>query len=203
MIELVGYALLTGVILSFGFGSVFFALIQSSLDHGYTKGVKMAAGVTVSDILLVFLALVGTSFLPKIPNFEKYFRIIGALLLIGLAIGQFKSFKLPEQVEGTKMMNFVYFFVKGFLLNILNPVNFLTWVAVSAGLKSYNFSFSEELIFFGIAMLTIFVVESLIAYYSGKLKSILNVKLMLRVKQVTGLIFICLAAKLLWDAFGL
>lgn len=202
MIELIGSALLTGAILSFGFGSVFFALIQSSLDYGFTKGVKMAAGVTVSDILLVFLALVGTSFLPQIPNFEKYFRIIGALLLIGLAIGQFKSFQLPKKVEGTKMMNFLYFFVKGFLLNIINPVNFLTWVAVSAGLKSYAFSFNEELLFFGIAIVTIFISESLIAYFSGRLKRVLNETLMLRVKQVTGIIFICLAAKLLWDALS-
>jgi L-lysine exporter family protein LysE/ArgO len=202
MLELIGSALLTGIVLSFGFGSVFFALIQSSLDYGFTKGVKMAAGVTVSDILLVFLALVGTSFLPQIPNFEKYFRIIGAILIIGLAIGQFKSFKLPEQVEGTKMMNFLYFFVKGFLLNILNPVNFLTWVAVSAGLKTYDISFERELLFFGIAIITIFVSESLIAYFSGRLKKVLNETLMLRIKQGTGLIFVCLAAKLLFDAFS-
>lgn len=203
MIQLIGSAIVTGVILSFGFGSVFFALIQSSLDHGYTKGIKMAAGVTISDVLLVFLALVGTSFLPQIPNFEKYFRIIGAMLLLGLAVGQFSSFKLPEKVESTKMMNFLYFFIKGFLLNILNPVNFLTWVAVSAGLKSYNFSFQEELLFFAIAMLTIFVSESLIAYFSDKLKRVLNEKLMLRIKQITGIIFIGLAFKLGYDAFAL
>lgn len=201
MLELIGYALLTGAILSFGFGSVFFALIQSSLDHGYTKGIKMAAGVTVSDIILVSFALLGTSFLPDIPNFEQYFRIVGAVLLVGLAIGQFKSFTLPQKVHGTKMMNFLYFFIKGFLLNIMNPVNFLTWVAVSAGLKTYNYSFKDELLFFGISIVTIFLVESLIAYFSGKLKVVLNEKLMLRIKQITGLIFIALAIRLVSDVF--
>ncbi|MFT7483267.1 MAG: L-lysine exporter family protein LysE/ArgO, partial [Oceanospirillaceae bacterium] len=93
MFELILFALVTGFVLSFGFGSVFFALIQTSIDHGYKAGRNIALGVAVGDVALVAIAILGTGFLPNIPNFENYVRIIAATLLFGLGISQFRKVK--------------------------------------------------------------------------------------------------------------
>lgn len=190
-----------GVILSFGFGSVFFALIQSSLEHGYKAGVKISLGVVFGDIIMVAIAYFGTTLLPQIPEFAVYSRIFGSLLLILLGIAQFRQSKPPTQVKDFKLARFFYFFGKGFLLNVINPVNFIAWVILSGTLKGYKYNHLEEIIFFSTCILMIFVVESLMAYFAHKIKNRLNDKTMRQIKMLTGLVFIGVGIKLIYDIF--
>jgi L-lysine exporter family protein LysE/ArgO len=188
-----------GVILSFGFGSVFFALIQNSLDYGYKAGIKISLGVVFGDILMVAIAYYGTSFLPKSPDFIFYSRLFGSLLLIGLGISQFRVSKPPSKIQDFKLARFFYFFGKGFLLNVINPVNFIAWVLLSSTLKGYHYSLLEEILFFSTCILMIFVIESLIAYFSYRVKEKLNEKTIQYIKYVTGMVFIGVGLKLIYD----
>ncbi|MFM9944465.1 MAG: LysE family transporter, partial [Bacteroidia bacterium] len=52
-----------GILLGFGFGTVFFALIQNSIKHGFKKGLDIAIGVVISDILIISLILFGSQYL--------------------------------------------------------------------------------------------------------------------------------------------
>ncbi|MEZ4902445.1 MAG: LysE family transporter [Spirosomataceae bacterium] len=61
------YGLFTGILLCLTFGTVFFALIQASIERGPRSGVQIALGVVVSDAFFVFTAIFGTSFLPNQP----------------------------------------------------------------------------------------------------------------------------------------
>lgn len=121
MLEPIILGFLSGIILSFGFGSVFFALVKDSLEYGYKAGVKISLGVVFGDILMVAVAYYGTSFLPKNPEFILYSRLFGSLLLIGLGISQFRKNKVPSKIQDFKIARFFYFFGKGFLLNVINP----------------------------------------------------------------------------------
>jgi L-lysine exporter family protein LysE/ArgO len=188
-----------GVILSFGFGSVFFALVKDSLEYGYKAGVKISLGVVFGDILMVAIAYYGTSFLPKNPDFIFYSRLIGSMLLIGLGISQFRKSKTPFKIQDFKLARFFYFFGKGFLLNVVNPVNFLAWVLLSSSLKNYHYDFYEEILFFSTCIFMILVVESLISYFSHRIKEKLNEKTIQYIKYVTGLVFIGVGLKLIYD----
>ncbi|MDP5120441.1 MAG: LysE family translocator [Spirosomaceae bacterium] len=203
MIDLIFLALLTGFVLSFGFGSVFFALIQTSVDYGYKAGRNIALGVAVGDILLVALAIFGTGFLPNIPNFENYVRIIAATLLFGLGISQFRKTKVKVATTAVKsnVKDLIYFISKGLVLNVVNPVNFLAWVLVSSTLKTYNYSLIEEVLFFSICIGTVFTTETLIAYFADKIRAKLSDRLMISIKYATGVIFIALGTKFLLDYF--
>ncbi len=199
MLELILYALLTGFILSFGFGSVFFSLIQNSLEYGFKSGIKMAVGVSLSDVILIFLAIAGTSFLPQIPYFEQTVRLAGILLLLGLAISQFRTKKESKRMQKSRTLNFLYFFVLGFLLNILNPMNLLTWVMVSGTLKSYHLSLNKELLFFGICIGAILMTESLISIFAYNMKIFLNENKLRTIRYISALIFFGIACRLAWD----
>lgn len=203
MIDLIFLALLTGFVLSFGFGSVFFALIQTSIDYGYKAGRNIALGVAVGDILLVALAIFGTVFLPNIPNFENYVRIIAATLLFGLGISQFRKTKVKVATTEVKsnVKDLIYFISKGLVLNVVNPVNFLAWVLVSSTLKTYNYSLIEEVLFFSICIGTVFTTETLIAYFADKVRAKLSDRLMIAIKYATGAIFLALGTKFLLDYF--
>ena len=78
-----------GVILGFGFGTVFFALIQNSIKHGFRKGLDIATGVVLSDILIISLILFGSQYLDEIDRYKDVIKYSGGILLIGLGIYQF------------------------------------------------------------------------------------------------------------------
>lgn len=201
MIELMFLAFGTGFLLSFGFGSVFFALIQSSIDYGFKAGRNLAFGVALSDVLLVTLALLGTGFLPDIPNFNFYARCVGVLLLLGLGVSQFSKVRISTSVIESGLKNKLYFIGKGGLLNVVNPVNFLAWVVVSTTLKTYKYTLEQEVLFFGICILTVFFTESFIAYFANKIKAKFSENIIKRTKYLTGSIFFGISIKLFIDIY--
>ena len=201
MLEAISLGFVTGVVLSFGFGSVFFALIQTSIDYGYMAGVKISLGVVFGDIIMIGIAFLGTSFLPDIPHFATISRVFGSLLLMGLGIAQFRNTKTPTSIQDFKLARFFYFFGKGFLLNVINPVNFISWMVVSATLKGYKYDVYDETAFFTTCVVMIFVMESGFAIFADKIKSRMNNNTIQRVKYFSGLVFIGIGMKLIYDIF--
>ncbi|MDZ7936650.1 MAG: LysE family transporter [Emticicia sp.] len=201
MLEAVVFGFITGLVLSFGFGSVFFALIQDSIKYGYKAGVKISLGVVFGDIIMVAIAFFGTSFLPDIPHFGLYSRIFGAFLLISLGLTQFRKPKAPSKIQDFKLARFFYFFGKGFLLNVINPVNFISWMLVSATLKGYKYDHLDEIIFFTTCIIMIFVVESAFAIFADRIKTKLNDNTTLYIKYASGLVFMGVGLKMVYDAY--
>jgi threonine/homoserine/homoserine lactone efflux protein len=201
MLEAISLGFFTGIVLSFGFGSVFFALIQNSIDYGYMAGVKISLGVIFGDIIMITIAYLGTSFLPDIPHFATYSRIFGSLLLVGLGVAQFSNTKPPTQIQDFKLARFFYFFGKGFLLNVINPVNFISWMVVSATLKGYKYDIYDETAFFSTCVVMIFVMESAFAIFSDKIKNRMTNLTIQRIKYVSGMVFIGIGMKLIYDIF--
>ena len=194
------YGFLSGILLSFGFGTVFFALVQSSIENGYKAGIKISFGVVFSDALMIAFALFGTTFLSNSEEYKYYIRIGGGILLIALGISQFMNQKAPTKIQDFKIARFFYFFGKGFLLNVINPVNFFSWVVLSASLKSQNYQIIEETIFFSASILAIFISESIMAIYAYKIGSKFSDSVILKIKYFTGISFILTALKLIYDA---
>jgi len=201
MLEAIALGFFTGVVLSFGFGSVFFALVQNSLDYGYMAGVKISLGVIFGDMIMIVVAYLGTSFLPDIPHFATYSRVFGSLLLVGLGVAQFSNTKPPTQIQDFKLARFFYFFGKGFLLNVINPVNFISWMVVSATLKGYKYDIYDETAFFTTCVIMIFVMESAFAIFADRIKSRLNNLTIQRIKYFSGMVFIGIGMKLIYDIF--
>ena len=199
MFEAISFGFISGLILSFGFGSVFFALVQDSIDNGYKAGMKMSLGVVFGDILIIVIAFLGTSFLPNFPNFGYYSRIIGSILLFGLGIAHFIKSNTTTKKRDFKLSRFFYFFGKGFLLNAINPVNFLSWMVISASLKSYKYDIYDEIAFFSTAIIMIFVVESAFAIFADKIRNKMSDKTMLYFKYFSGIVFIGVGLKMVYD----
>lgn len=202
MLEAITLGFFTGIFLSLGFGSVFFALIQDSIDYGYIAGIKISLGVVFGDIMMVGIAFLGTAFLPQIPNFSLYSRVFGAILLIILGLSQFRKRKINSKIQDFKIARFFYFFGKGFLLNVINPMNFIAWMITSATLKGYKYDFDEEIVFFVVCIFMIFVVESAIAYFSHQVKSRLKENVIDKIRYVTGTVFIGVGLKFVWDVIS-
>ncbi|WP_266365986.1 LysE family translocator [Tellurirhabdus rosea] len=200
MVEAFFYGLATGIPLCMTFGTVFFSLLQNSVDNGYRAGVKIALGVIVCDLVLIVCALFGTAFLPRVEGFEYYVTAVGVVFL--LAIGMANLFRGTPRLAypKTRFGNFVYYFSTGFLLNGLNPINFITWVALAAYLdKSLHYSLNERVVFLLASVLSIFLTESAIAVSAHKLKRFFTPRVAFWFNKTTGIVFIGIALQLAWS----
>lgn len=197
MLEALLYGAITGVLLSCTFGTVFFSLVQSSVDNGYRSGVKIALGVLVCDIVFVFFALFGTRHLPDFPDFDKWTAGIGAIFLLGLGIANLVREKPRLVYPKSRFGNFIYYFSTGFLLNGLNPVNFIAWATLATYVHTtLAYTFDQSLIFFGASVLTIFLSEALIAVFAHRFQHFFTDKVVFYFNKLTGIVFIGIAVRL-------
>jgi L-lysine exporter family protein LysE/ArgO len=202
-IEAVIYGFLWGFALCFTFGPAFFAIIQVSIEGSYKKGILMTLGVVFTDAVLMFFAIFGTSLIPDIPHFDQIMALLGAILL--LVMGSYSIFKnqKPIKYEATTVGSLLYFFMKGALLNILNPTNFLFVISTTAYLKAaLHFNINEIKLFYGSSLFATFIAEALISIYASKIKKKITPKTIKLINQIAGIVFVFVAIRMLWRHFG-
>jgi len=202
MIESLFYGILTGVALCLTFGTVFFSLVQNSVDNGYRTGIKIAFGVFISDVIFVFFAIFGTSLLPDIHNFQKWMAGAGVLFLLILGLSNLIKGQPKIAYPTSKLGNLVYYFTTGFLLNALNPVNFISWVTIASYIRStLHYGYNQVLLFFTASVIAVFFVECAIAVFAHKLKRIFTPKVVTIFNKVTGIVFILIACQIAYINF--
>ena len=202
MLEALLYGTLSGIALCLTFGTVFFSLVQNSVDNGFRTGVKIAFGVFVSDVIFVFFAIFGTTFLPDVTNFQKWIAVAGIVFLLVLGVNNFINGQPKIAYPKTRFGNLLYYFTTGFLLNALNPVNFITWVTIATYIRSnLNFHMGQVVTFFTASVIAVFVVECAIAFYANKLKRLFTPKVVLIFNRVTGAVFILIAGQIAYTTF--
>lgn len=198
MFQAITIGFTTGFLLSLTFGTVFFALVQSSIDNGYRSGIKIAFGVLISDAILILIALFGTSFLPDVPNAKNIISAVGGSILVILGLTNVIRHSPKVMYPQTRMGNILYYVGKGFLLNILNPINFFSWVTVTAyvrgGLQMTGFVMYT---FFFFSQLGILFAETLLSVFAHRLKRVINERTINLINKVTGGVFLVVGLRLL------
>ncbi len=196
------YGLVTGILLCLTFGTVFFSLVQNSVDNGYKSGIKIALGVVVCDAIFVFFSIFGTTLLPHIENFEKWMAGAGVVFLLVMGINNLIQNKPKIVYPKSKFGNFLYYFSTGFLLNGLNPVNFISWVTIATYVRStLNYDLPQISLFFSASLLAIFLTESGIALSAHRLKRIFTPRTVRIFNQVTGVVFVLIAGQIAYSSF--
>ena len=195
---------LLGVALCLTFGTVFFALIQNSVDNGFRSGMKIVFGVITGDILFVMAALVGTAFIPKVQGFETAMAVVGVLFLIAMGLVNILKGTPRLAYPKTSFGNFVYYFTTGFFLNALNPVNFVAWVAIVAYIRSHlHYTDAQQYGFMIAALVGVFATETALAYYANRLKRLFTPRVVRIFNRTTGVVFLLGAANItysrLWE----
>jgi L-lysine exporter family protein LysE/ArgO len=202
MLESLFYGTLTGIALCLTFGTVFFSLVQNSVDNGYKTGIKIAAGVFVCDLIFVFFAIFGTSLLPDIPDFKKWMAGAGVVFLLILGLSNLIKGQPKIAYPKTSLGNLLYYFTTGFLLNGLNPVNFISWVTIASYIRTnLHYNNNQVLLFFGASVIAVFLVECAIAVFAHRLKRVFTPKVVTIFNKVTGIVFILIACQIAYSNF--
>ena len=193
MLEVVTYGFLTGMVMSIMLGTVFFALVQNSIDYGFRTGVFISLGVISSDIILISLSWFNAELIPEGSKTDFIVRLCGAifLLLYGISNLLRKDRAAYPKTEKKQLLKFISM---GFLLNILNPGNYIGWLAVTTQLKTVaKYALSEATLYFGAALGAIFIMECLIAWGASFLKPYITDQFLKHVNRFIGVLFIAFA----------
>ncbi len=194
--------LATGFVLSMMLGTVFFALIRNSISFGYKTGIFIALGVILCDILFISLALASQPFAEFLGKYKNQISVGGGIVLMGMGLLMFfKSEPVMQEGKVFGQGSYWYYIGNGFLLNIVNPVNFFSWLGISSFLTiKYQYGINDKILFFSASLLSIFLAEFGIAFFASRLKRWISPKSLKRINQVSGLVFLGVGIKLV---FGL
>lgn len=179
-LDAVAFGLTLAVV--FGFGPVFFTLLQTSIDQGFRQAAWLAFGVMLNDLMIVSLCVLTSVQVVAEDDQEMLLFSLGAgivLILVGLYTfmkgrGRVVPAKggqaIPVREVRDPSRGIVYV-GKGFVLNVLNPFVWIFWfgaVAVTAG--NFDGDKPRTMLFFAVTLLTSFACDLLKAKGSTFLK---------------------------------
>ncbi len=184
------------------FGPAFFKLLHTSIQEGFKKGVLLAWGVFLSDLLVVALCIFGFADFMQNMAFQKMYSLLGAIVLFLLGIKAFKhqyrAFlkSYSERVPSSKGI------LNGFFLNLANPFTFILWFNVQGAVSlkyaeepNYLWLVSLNL---GVILLVIFLMDILKVYLSHLLGKKLNVRLFFTINKYFGVLLMVIGAVFLY-----
>ena len=171
-----------------------FTLMQTSIHRGMKSGIFLAFGIFLSDVSVVYLALLGALQLMNQKNNYLIAGIIGGIILIAFGIYTFlHKIHIDEnnkaiEVRGPGPITHI---LKGFFLNIMNPFVWFFWISAMVGVSS---TFGDDkhgiVIFFMGTLLTVFASDVLKVFISNKIKNHLKANILVRVNHFVGILLI-------------
>ena len=192
--------LVTGFILSIMIGPVFFVLLETSIRRGVKAALWMDFGVLISDLVYILIAYV---FYKEVEDLNaggddsSLLRIIGGVLFIGYGVFNFfkkvKERKFDAQsIPGSKTRDYIFLALKGFLLNIANPLVIFYWFSVmtigsedTGGTNSWGMFF-----FLSIIMITFFGIDVLKIIGAKRLRPLVTQRLLIGLNRLIGIVFV-------------
>jgi threonine/homoserine/homoserine lactone efflux protein len=198
-----------GFLLSVMIGPVFFVLLETSITKGVKSALAIDIGVLLSDILYVILASIFVDQIKSLGTGDNkiIFGFIGGSIFIGYGVynlfkkqSNLKNLENPEVLEltasiaATNSQTKDYFLLglKGFLLNLANPLVIFYWMSVlslAAQLTPIHSNFPWEFIFVGIVIITFFGIDVLKIIAAKKLRPLVTPNLLNALNRLIGVIF--------------
>ncbi len=191
-------ALIEGIILGFTLafmvGPAFFTLIQTSITRGMYAGFQFAVGITISDIMLIFLTSLGVTQIANSLKFQLLFGLIGSIVLISFGIYTFLKKVIihnPKDINiPIKNTHPAIYILKGFVLNFANPFVWIFWLTIAVTLNARSESLNNYIIFFIGTIATVLSTDILKCFISGKIKSFLSNRIMFILNRIVGILLI-------------
>lgn len=180
------------------FGPAFFKLIHTSIQDGFKKGVMLASGVFLSDLLVAILCILGVADFMQNPDFQKIYNLCAAVVLFLMGIKcfrhQYKAFlqSYSARVPSSKSV------LKGFWLNLVNPFTFILWFNVLgsisskyAGVVNYKLLLSVNLI---TILIVLFLMDVLKVFLSHLIGKKLNARIFFTINKYFGVLLMIIGS---------
>jgi len=188
-----------GLVLSVLIGPLLFALIQTSIEEGFRAGWTVGLGIWMSDLVFIAITYYGISLVAEITKWDGLgttLGIVGGIILILFGTGSLLS--KPPAIEnmGSKAIrhqSYVTLWLKGFLLNTINPFTFVFWLGVSGVVfTNRNPSETNALHFYGGLIGTLVITDTVKVALAKLIRRWLKPKYILWLRRISGIAFIAI-----------
>jgi len=199
MLEAMYKGFLLGLALCLGVGPAFFALIQTSLHHGVRSGIALAIGIFISDVTCVLLAYLGISQFIMNPANKTIVGLAGGIILVLFGVYIMLQKKTRNSFDDEKLdikaPNLILMALKGFFLNMLNPVVILLWITW-LGLVSSNKNFTHRHVlgFFATTLMIVLGTDLLKVLTADRIKKFIKPRLLVGINRLVGAIILTIGA---------
>ena len=186
MAFLAGY--IWGIAFIIFIGPVFFTLLKSSLENGFIAGLMVALGIFTSDLLCVVLLYgFGASHFFENAQHQSLMALAGSAILIGLGI----KYALNPSIESkpaprNNTLSILNHFIKGFLVNFVNPFVFVVWIGVIAFATTKYQLPPDRMYFLAGVLLMILTLDTLKALFAHRIKGFFKPDLLRWVYRAIG-----------------
>lgn len=201
--EIILNGIVSGIVLAFLIGPVFFTILQTSIERGFWSGVFVAIGVSFSDAIYILVAYLGLIQFMETGNFRRYLAYGGGivLLLFGLYYLMVKSRRLthynPDKIQPRSRFRLA---AKGFIINGLSPMVLFFWIAtVGVGTAQLGYTSSKDaFIFFASIVGTVFTTDCIKAKLADKLRLLITPQFIRVMNIVLGIVLVIFAGRLIF-----
>ena len=180
--------------LFFGFGPAFFALVQTGIHRGFSKGFILAIGVFLNDLTVVSISIVAAHAVMNNMHKHQLFGVAGGVILIifGLLTYRHKIVvNSNDEVVNISEPHAITYIIKGFLLNIANPFVWLFWPTVVLGVAAPFMNTTSDIILFFTGTLGVtFSSDVAKVYLATKIKGYITDKFLRLINKIAGIILI-------------
>ena len=203
LMEIILNGIFSGIVLAFLIGPVFFTILQTSIERGFSSGVFVAIGVSLSDALYIFISYFGLVQFMEADNFRHYLAYGGGivLLMFGLYYLLVKSRRLatfnPEHIQTRSRLRLMS---KGFIINGLSPMVLFFWIA-TVGVATTQLGYTsrnEVFLFFSSIVLTVFTTDVIKAKLADKLRVVMTARFIRLLNIVLGIVLVFFAGRLIF-----
>lgn len=191
---------LTGCVLSIMIGPVFFVLLETSIKRGVKAAIAFDLGVLLNDIVYIFIAYVFYNQVAELSQGENnsLVRIVGGILFCFYGLYNLIK-KIGENAVddifnlNVRKRDYLLLFVKGFLLNLANPLVVFYWFSVmTLGASSSNGpdDHSTMILYFTTILTTFFAIDFLKILGAKQLQPLVTHRRLLLLNRFIGIIFV-------------
>lgn len=201
--EVILNGVVSGIVLAFLIGPVFFTILQTSIEHGFWSGVFVAIGVSVSDSMYILVSFLGLIQLVDTPNFRHYMAYAGGAILMGFGLyyllvksRKLVNFKRQEDYTG----NWIKLAGKGFIINALSPMVLFFWLA-TVGVATSQFGYTtttKAFLYFASIVCTVFLTDVIKAKLADKLRLLITPLFVRIMNIILGIVLIAFASRLIF-----
>lgn len=198
ILDLLVKGIATGLLLSIMIGPAFFLLIETSIRKGIRAGLIFDAGVIMADIIYIFIAFLFVQQIEHLAHGDKnaLVRCIGGSLFLFYGFSVYRKkvedFSIKRnriQPQKIVIKDYGKYFVKGFLLNIANPLVVFYWFSIMAlghSGSSIPLSGINLFIFMIFVLGTFLTIDFFKIVGAKKLRPFITVKLLKSLNKIIG-----------------
>ena len=197
--------LLTGIIggivlsLFFSFGPAFFGLIQNSIEHGFRRAMAFAVGISLSDVVVVFLMLTVLRNVDMTAVMHNvYVALIGGAGIAAMGVYTFRKKGHVRRDKNGRLrlisdgkVGRSHILLHGFLLNFLNPFIWVYWISLITLLSGeVGLDGTERYVFFAGLLVATLGCDLLKCRLASLLQQMFTPRVMIGFNKTTGVVLV-------------